>query len=401
MVGALVALLASVAVPAVASAAGEYEPNDRFDQATGPMVGGRDYDAGMETANDVDFFYLNTSGQRQLDISVTGVSGCGLGHSSELQLLDEEGDWLAGAGIRTNTDGSSTSKILYSSPGRAQYVLRVEDADCRYRLRVEPASALTQESPGVRVRLGGRRSADDVQSVLLNGQVVATSPGDTAREVELGPLPPGSRIGVDAANSSNAWAWDFTVSVLEGRTRRVLLTETQEGGSGTLRAGLVRHVVLDPAGNVLESCGEAVAPATCFPRDDDGDGSAQPQDCDDSAPAIRPGAPEVLDNDVDENCDGVVQRRVRAASSISLKRKRATYSGRVASGYAPCVGGRRVVLRRRGSGTRSFGSATTRANGTYTVRRARRLRGRVYAVVTGRSVGVDLCRLASSRTIRG
>ena len=37
----------------------------------------------------------------------------------------------------------------------------------------------------------------------------------------------------------------------------------------------------------------------------DNDGANRPQDCDDRNAGIRPGLPEALNNDVDENCDGV------------------------------------------------------------------------------------------------
>ena len=39
--------------------------------------------------------------------------------------------------------------------------------------------------------------------------------------------------------------------------------------------------------------------------DDDGDGAAPPLDCDDSNPAIGPGAPELLDG-MDNDCDGTI-----------------------------------------------------------------------------------------------
>lgn len=39
-------------------------------------------------------------------------------------------------------------------------------------------------------------------------------------------------------------------------------------------------------------------------QDQDGDGFSPPQDCDDTNEDINPNAPEILDNNVDENCDG-------------------------------------------------------------------------------------------------
>ena len=54
-----------------------------------------------------------------------------------------------------------------------------------------------------------------------------------------------------------------------------------------------------PDNGVDENCDGADA----TDLDRDRDGIARPQDCDDGDPAIRPGAREVRGNDVDENCD--------------------------------------------------------------------------------------------------
>jgi hypothetical protein len=45
-------------------------------------------------------------------------------------------------------------------------------------------------------------------------------------------------------------------------------------------------------------------PVVGVPGDGDGDGFPASQDCDDTNPAIRPGSPEIVGNQVDENCDG-------------------------------------------------------------------------------------------------
>jgi len=72
---ALLVLAALAALPSAAAADGPYEPNNSFAQAHGPLTGGREYVAAQETQNDPDYFFFNTSGQRQLDIDVRGIVG--------------------------------------------------------------------------------------------------------------------------------------------------------------------------------------------------------------------------------------------------------------------------------------------------------------------------------------
>jgi hypothetical protein len=53
--------------------------------------------------------------------------------------------------------------------------------------------------------------------------------------------------------------------------------------------------------------------------DRDGDGVPAPQDCDDLDAKIRPGLPEALGNDVDENCDGLVAPFPPLTGSVRTK----------------------------------------------------------------------------------
>jgi len=90
----------------------------------------------------------------------------------------------------------------------------------------------------------------------------------------------------------------------------------------------------------------------------------------------------------------------RVAASSSLRRRGSRYSGRLNT-RSDCLRRRTVVLRRVGSGTRSFGRTLTRNDGTFTFQRTRRLRGRIYVVVVARRQAQTICSAGRSATLRG
>jgi hypothetical protein len=144
-----VALTAAVALLAVAgavpaSAAGPFEPNDNIGQAYGPLTGGADYSAALETRSDRDYYIFYAAGQAQLDIAFSvGLVGC-----PTLTLADRNNGQVLGF---VRPGAGTTAHIRYSSPpGGSRFFLTVETDACAdpgkaapYTVRIDPGNGVT------------------------------------------------------------------------------------------------------------------------------------------------------------------------------------------------------------------------------------------------------------------
>lgn len=138
-----IAGLWALSLAAQAQAKGEYEPNDSRETAYGPLTGGKEYVAEIDTENDVDWylFYVKTYSQVTFTATMTKVPSeyCEV----YLQLYDQDGEEIDDTFFFAGTVNQDKKFHLTMSPGR--YYLKIEGCPPgdRYRFKIDPASALT------------------------------------------------------------------------------------------------------------------------------------------------------------------------------------------------------------------------------------------------------------------
>jgi hypothetical protein len=129
--------LMAMVVPS-AIAAGPYEPNNTITTAT-RVMGGTDYTAALETANDVDFFQFFVTERRLVDIS---ISATGNRYGVDF-LIGRDGVGV----VDGLFDGTTVHRVLTLDPGR--YVIKflaVYDTPDTYQFRIDPANALVTKA---------------------------------------------------------------------------------------------------------------------------------------------------------------------------------------------------------------------------------------------------------------
>jgi hypothetical protein len=328
----------------VVATANEAEPNDNIAQPYGPLLGAVTYGGTFGTDTDRDWFVFYTNPQRPMDVAVTNLGGpCDwIG----VNLYDGDGHKLDETDPSTNTTGH----FNFTTPvGSRRYYVDVDRNGCHgqaYLLRVDPADALTLIPP----------------------------PPDADKD--------GIPDAVDPCPQAAGGANGCPDSDGDGITDNVDACVKDRGGAPTGCPDGDKDGVVDKDDRCPSTAGKAGA-AGCPDRD--GDGVA---DADDQCKTVAGPAPK--------GCPS----KKRYATLVTLRHSGRRFTGRVSSSGPGCAGGRRVVLRRQGAGTRSYGSTVARSNGTFTIVIGRSARGRFLAVVAERSLKTRLCRVGRSKALR-
>jgi hypothetical protein len=111
--------LAALAGPAMAEP--PYEPNDSILDAAGPLAANQTYTAGLETENDVDFYYFYVTGptSSQVTITLTSLGGSSSGADFRGYLDDSEGNVITGLGeLSGGTAGKYGTESITLEPGK-------------------------------------------------------------------------------------------------------------------------------------------------------------------------------------------------------------------------------------------------------------------------------------------
>jgi hypothetical protein len=366
-----------------ASAAADQEPNDVISFAEGPVAGGVPVTGTLGTTDDDDFFVFYAASQQQLHLTWDDLTSPSEDNCMEVDLLD--------------TYGSEISHSYTTPPGVNRYFVHVywddDWGDCNtpinYRFELDPGTAVTT-------------------GAAMDKALSQTSePNETVGQA-IGPLGPYiNYVGATETTNDEDWFWFW----VPAGTNQLDIATTAPAGSCGSRIRLysdpdnsvqsawasqssfdhIIYTVTGPAKYYISASSDDSYDCALGSRWQFRIETPNALSATDPFPPPPPPPPPAP--------PAVVQDRY--PTSATLRRRGARYSGRVTSSLRSCASNRRVVLRRRGSGTKSYGSARTRSNGTFTIRRSKRLRGRVYVTVVGRSSATILCRSTRSRQIRG
>ena len=194
-VGAAASLVAAVITLTVgipsANASGEYEPNDSFNAAWGPIAAGHVYSGALETTNDEDYFYFYVPRQTQLQYSFSETDDKDTYLCAELYQQTATGpNSIYGSGLTVDSGETGYGAVTLSR-GKYYFVVNCPGAIGEpYSFQLGPVGATSTYAPlaaRVRRRPPGR---DAVEASVGEGEAQARQ-GEGTAQAQAGSPPQG------------------------------------------------------------------------------------------------------------------------------------------------------------------------------------------------------------------
>lgn len=353
-----------VAAPAQAAAAPEVEPNDNILQVTA-TANTEGLTGTIGADGDVDYFWLGLRPQRQVKIVATAASGCASrsweGVGVRISPADGSDDPLAslyptgGEPIRFTT---TTTPGVYGGPTQ-YFLVKVWDYDnalvgCRYTLQVQGAT-------------GGTTDAIDPNPPATYPVVPLAEPDDLPSQAH-GPLLGETSYSGKIETSNDVDRVYFQVKAGAAVNVRLsvgageIYTDSDDTGGDD-------DLDIDPYASAGEYAISTVAVASTdrtFRLALTGDAGStyqlllSPGTSLGVTPPPPPPPPYF-------------------GRSVTIKRTKGAYSGRVASEDSRCVSSVVVTLRKKGHG-KAIGKTSTTASGTWRIKHKKKVR-KVYATI--------------------
>lgn len=393
MCSAAGALLVTTATQAAAAPTTETEPNDSIFQSSSPIDAAGAAGV-LGTASDRDVFLVRLRPQRQVKITYEALSFCGSVHNTNFSLLTPSGDSIGAPEHKDDfqispviVDYSAKKSFTVTTPGtfgasvRDYYLTFWASSDgavgCKYTFSVTgpqgEATDAIDSSPRATYPLVPVPEPND-----LDGQAVGPLAADTFYTGQIETTNDRDVMYVPVkAGASPTFELESAVTETEG----VIAVRGQTHGSSLeAPADRLHAVTMTPASK------DVVYSVSLWGRTG-------------ALWRLRVSPPEALGTTVGPTDSGQtpgVLRRIRR--QVSIARASGRYRGRVTASESTCTAGARVTLHRQGK-SKTYGAATTRGDGSWTVKRSR-IRGKVYAKVGVETREQLSCRADRSRTLR-
>ncbi len=388
-VAAIAAAALTITGSAAAAPTSELEPNDTIFQYTGPVaidgaVGG------MATANDLDVFLIRLRPQRQVKLTYENTNGCAGRSSLNYSLLTPTGTDLEAPNGSSDFYTSSTKAYTITTPGvfggvSQEYYLRFwadasQAVGCQYRFTVSGAAGEATDAidatPPLTYPMVETSEPNDLDAQATGPMAADTLYAgtiDTSNDLDLlyVPIKAGTAPTFELQSASGGVDGEIFVRG-ERYSKTSLSTDYQPLDTETLAvASADTTYLVSISGAVGAKWRLRVTPPLAI-----GTTPAPP-------PTVVP---------------PVVTPPQFISRQISISRAGGRYRGRVTGAKSSCTSGVTVTLRRKGK-KQSYGSATTRQDGSWTINRSA-VRGKAYARVEYEERNGFACGADDSKTIK-